>query len=862
MKRSVFILLLLAVSRLSYASHIIGGEMYYKYLGSPSAGNRQYTIYLKLYRGCDPPGPNNADFDPSITISIFDRATNQFLQLISNIPLQSRTSVSLTDYDPCIVNPPAVCYQIGYYQTTVTLPENDQGYLLSYQRCCRNAKLTNVYANGVGATYVTELPGKGYGILGNNSAVFEKEKAVLICAKLPFTYDYSATDPDGDSLSYSFAEAYTGGGTGNNAPSPSSPPPYSSLTYASPFSAATPMGDGVTINPRTGVISGKAPSAGTYVLTVMAHEFRKGVEIAQHRKDIHITVTDCSKAVVASLPDRFNNCDGFAIQFVNNSTQGKTYQWDFGDGTSSDLFQPLHTYRDTGTYRVRLRVDPQSNCGDSAFTTVRVYPVLEPRLTNIGNCTAKPTQFFDQSRNAYGTIDSRRWDFGDPTTNADTAVVPNPSYQYKSAGTYKITLKITTTKGCEASFQQDIVIYDSPSLSVTNDTLICNTDSIRLKAKAIVSGGSYAWNPSYNIINSNTAMPTVFPRKDTSYRVLFTDNSGCTATGNVLVRVKSNLQVFAGNDTSLCLGDTLPLRATSNDRYAFTWYDGSNNIVGTGLNVKVMPRYNNRYIIFARLGNCESSDTMYAKVTPYPAANAGPDISICFGEAAPLKATGGSIYRWSPARDLSQPNISNPIAYPLSTTNYVVTVMDTLGCPKAVNDTIQVRVVPPVNAFAGNDTILTRGQVLQLHASGGNYYRWSPPIGLSDPFIPDPLVRNNQDITYFLTVSTEEGCKGYDTLHIKYINGPEIYVPNAFSPNGDGVNDVFRPIPVGITQMELFKVFDRWGNEVYSSTAYLKGWDGQYKGRPAPAGTYVWLARGIDLTGKTIFRKGTVILIR
>jgi gliding motility-associated-like protein len=124
------------------------------------------------------------------------------------------------------------------------------------------------------------------------------------------------------------------------------------------------------------------------------------------------------------------------------------------------------------------------------------------------------------------------------------------------------------------------------------------------------------------------------------------------------------------------------------------------------------------------------------------------------------------------------------------------------------------------------------------------------------------VVDYDKDIQYLLKVSNQQGCVGYDTLNVKYYLGPDIYVPNAFTPNGDGQNDRFRFIPVGIVQYDYFRIYDRWGQLVYSSVDFRIGWDGSVNGHPAAAGTYVWILQGKDLGGQTVSRKGTVTLLR
>jgi gliding motility-associated-like protein len=169
--------------------------------------------------------------------------------------------------------------------------------------------------------------------------------------------------------------------------------------------------------------------------------------------------------------------------------------------------------------------------------------------------------------------------------------------------------------------------------------------------------------------------------------------------------------------------------------------------------------------------------------------------------------------------------------------------------------------------LATHDTLLSTGQPYQLHADGGyttntDHFAWTPATGLDDPFSADPVAIGLQDITYKVKMDNLFGCTLTDTVHITYYKGPDIYLPAAFTPNGDGMNDVFRPFPVGMQKLEFFRVFDRWGRQVYQTQAYLAGWDGSVNGRQYPAGTYIWEVRGKDYNNKTIFKKGTVLLLR
>ena len=186
--------------------------------------------------------------------------------------------------------------------------------------------------------------------------------------------------------------------------------------------------------------------------------------------------------------------------------------------------------------------------------------------------------------------------------------------------------------------------------------------------------------------------------------------------------------------------------------------------------------------------------------------------------------------------------------------------------------------LPPVYAFAGNDTNAVLNTPHQLTVTGagtGGTYSWVYPYGvtLSDDFAANPTAifipvpepgTYHPDTNYYrlsVTATNAAGCKATDTIKINVFIGPTCYVPNAFSPNADGNNDIFRAVPVGIN-IEYFRVFNRYGEVVYETSRFLTGWDGMYKGKPQPVGAYVWVFKGKDRKGREIVNKGTVMLVR
>jgi gliding motility-associated-like protein len=256
-------------------------------------------------------------------------------------------------------------------------------------------------------------------------------------------------------------------------------------------------------------------------------------------------------------------------------------------------------------------------------------------------------------------------------------------------------------------------------------------------------------------------------------------------------------------------------------------------------------------------------------VKPFPIANAGPDAAICFGTTYQLNGTGGSVYQWTPATFLSNANISNPLVNtPASGIfRYVLNVTDASGCKSQKSDTVVLTVLPEAKVFAGNDTSIAINQPLQLNAvdvNGSNFnsYNWSPSFGLNNPFIKGPLSILNRDVTYIVTARNAAGCVATDDIKVRVFQGPELYVPNAFTPNGDGLNDVIRPTCAGIRELKFFSVFNRYGQMVFTTTKVGEGWNGIFLGEKQNAGAFTWIAEAVDYKGNTITRKGIAILIR
>jgi gliding motility-associated-like protein len=866
MKR-LSLLIILSLGLLSAkANHITGGEIFYT-LTSQSGGNYTYSVTLKLYRDHFSSG---AQLDPAAPIAIFDRLTGQMVWN-STVPKLTVELLELVSPGPCINNPPPVFYEVGHYNFSVTLPASANGYIIVYQRCCRIAGINNLLgSSSVGATYVAEIPGTNPLPSGpaNSSAHFVGPDTVIVCQHNAFTYSFNAVDADGDSLSYSFCDAYIGGASGSPSPNPPAGPPYQSVPYASSFSSSQPMGSAVTINTTTGLVTGLAPDAGIYVMTVCVNEYRNGLVIATQRKDLQIKVGDCSIAA-ANLPPLAVNCDSYTSFFINSGDQSliHSYFWTFGDpatgaNDTSTAANPSHLYSDTGVYIVKLITNRGEACTDTGSSIIKIYPGFFAGFTTNGICVNKPTQFTDTTRTQFGVVDSWHWDFGFPATANDTSHLQNPTYTYTTTGTYNAQLIVSCSKGCIDTITTPITIIDKPPLKVAfRDTLICNGDNLQLQA---TGNGIFSWTPLASISNANTSAPVVNPAATTIYHVKLDDN-GCINNDSVKVRVVDFVTLQAYSDTVICQGDAAQLYTTG-DGLHFLWNPAANMNNPTAPNPIAITNATTTYQVTATIGHCSATDNVTVKTVPYPIANAGPDTTICYNSAAQLQASMvASAFTWSPAGSLNNSSVLNPVATPTRTTVYTLTVTDVLGCPKPVKDTVIVRVLPKVNAFAGNDTAVVVGQPLHFHATGGINYLWSPPVALSNINIDDPMALYDgsiDSIRYLVMVGDEQNCIDSAFVTVKiFKTNPQIFVPTAFTPNGDGKNDLFRPIGVGIKNIEYFRVYNRWGQMIYSTTVNGRGWDGKIGGKVQSTNTFVWIDQGIDYLDKPFFKKGNVTLI-
>jgi gliding motility-associated-like protein len=468
-------------------------------------------------------------------------------------------------------------------------------------------------------------------------------------------------------------------------------------------------------------------------------------------------------------------------------------------------------------------------------------------------------------------------------------------------------ITVNEINGC-ANLKDTITVAATPPTlagQVISDNTVCtgiNSTLLTLNGERgnilnwISSTDGVSWTAIGNTNNTYTAQGLT---ATTQYRALVQNGSGCkvdtSAAAIITVNPKSVGGALNPANSNFCLGQNTNslLTLTGNTGSVLNWQVSNDNTnwnnfapVYTGSSYNVNSINTTTYFrTIVKSGVCPADTSAVATMNfinvPFPSAVINPPLStICYGKSITLNAniSIGTSYNWSNAGTLtnqgngsitSLPYVINAVAAPRITTNYVLTV-DNAGCPNSLNDTFRVVVAPKIVVFAGNDTAIVAYQPLLFNATASdpnaNIFTWTPATGLSSANIFNPVATLGPEIdyiTYIVRATNPAGCYGEDDIKITvFKTGPDIFVPSAFTPNGDGRNDIIYPICVGIKQLNFFKMFNRWGQLIFSTSQMGKGWDGKIGGTPQGTNNYVYMVQGVDYMGKTIFKKGNIILVR
>jgi gliding motility-associated-like protein len=462
---------------------------------------------------------------------------------------------------------------------------------------------------------------------------------------------------------------------------------------------------------------------------------------------------------------------------------------------------------------------------------------------------------------SYGSTDFA-WDFGVPGISSDVSNDVNPTYTYTDTGVYKVQLIASPGLACGDTTYKYVEVREGLTADFTFQNACSGSPNLFTDQSVPLDGTLNSWLWQFGdggSSNQQNATHNYATSGNYSVTLTVTNSYGCTASiTKSPVIVFGAASVIAGPDTFVCNVDSVTLHASPSPSYSWA---PNFNINNTSIaNPVVTPGITTVYTVTVTdVNGCTGTADVTILVTDTVIAQVSSDTTVCEGESVQLFALDAVYYRWTPGDGLNNPDISNPVASPNTTTTYFV---DSYIGSCYDEDTVTVTVLPKPVADAGNDTTINQGESVQLNGSGVGNYSWLPIDALSNPAIVNPVASPLNTTTYTLTITGGNGCKSSDSVTVNVTHIHEFIVPNAFTPNGDGLNDLFQFFTKGIQQITSVKVFDRWGEMVYNADGNESGWDGTYKGKECQIETYVYLISGITYDGDVLQQQGTLTLLR
>ena len=418
----------------------------------------------------------------------------------------------------------------------------------------------------------------------------------------------------------------------------------------------------------------------------------------------------------------------------------------------------------------------------------------------------------------------------------------------------------------EATVTYNLTV-DGEAVASGDTVYICEPgDPVEL---AVLGADDYewTWSPS-DIIDTDTGSVVIANPTETVTITAVGVGGFCgDASVNVTLLIDEEEFADAGVDQAICFGLSTTIDGDGGDfESQYSWSPTTGLSDPTIANPEAAPTSTTTYTLTTLdIYGCPATDEVTVVVNPLPDVSAGPDQEFCVDGVITLEASGAVTYEWSPEVGLSDPNIANPECTVDDETTYTVTGTDANGCINTDEVNVSVNYLPEVIAVASPYTIdVFLGQTSQLSVTtGGVVFEWFPTTGLSNPTISNPVVSGIPDTTvYVVTVTDINGCVSSDTVVVNAIGELVIGLPTAFSPNNDGINDLYAPVVDGSGDLSYFAIYNRWGQLIHEGASSLDGWDGTVEGKPADVGTYVVVARARTSLDEERSYQGYFTLIR
>ena len=840
----------LSFCSLAGATHIVGGEIYYEDLGGGD-----YLVTLKVYRDCGSTNTNGTGFDDLASVGVY-QGSFLYTEMLMALSDAEVNYVPVVLENPCFVLPPDVCVEEAIYQDVIYLPESASGYTLVYQRCCRNPSIININVpEDSGATFTTDIPGTNLTQEENSCPVFNNFPPVALCAYAEFYFDHSATDPDGDYLLYEFCTPLLGGTPDAPAPAPPAPPPYNGVSWAAGFSEGYPItaNPGFEIDAETGYITGTPTQPGQFVLGVCVSEYRNGILLSKTNRDFQFNVTVCDANIVAAIPEQTQFCDGLTFEFTNESTNADDFYWDFGDPFSDDDWsidpEPTYTYSDTGTFQVTLIANPEWPCADTTTSWYTANPLVAPQISDpVFECVEGYTTFDFYAIGEFETA-AYIWDFGDDIEPPPTTVSNPDPITLEGPGSFDISLTVFED-GCDSTVTITLDVPEDPVAAIAPQETFCDGLEFTFGNES-ENAESYVWhfNDPWFGSDSSTDFEPTWTYSDTGLimvQLIAMAENTCPDTTFESFEIYTLLDPFFETPEAQCFdGHSFNFLAegTVDASAVYTWEFGTLANPATSsspspTNITWSEPGTYEVTLTISENDCEKDFTDEITIIPNP--QFGYYLFNEFGcpphYASFIDTSYSEIplyYNWD-FGDGTGSTASDPVhiyQYP-GTYDVSVTISTVNGCADSETfvtpNAVTVHPLPQagidvepntVNILEPTVTIssLAEGNVgCEYFVNDGGYL--DECFG-SYTFNDGGLFEITQIVT------NQYGCR--DTARAEVaVEGFMFYAPNAFTPDNDGVNDVWLPSTIGVTNYHMM-IYDRWGEVIWESFDKDEPWLGQ-----------------------------------
>lgn len=539
-------------------------------------------------------------------------------------------------------------------------------------------------------------------------------------------------------------------------------------------------------------------------------------------------------------------CINEKIKFKNTSANGKTYLWNFGDGATSTEFEPVHTYKSSGTFTVKLVVKNDESCTapDSIIISVKVKNQQVYALpTTKSVCTGDTVHFSAGGGNTYSWF---------PRVDLSSTTIPNPVATVNENRTYYCVIN----GDCGTDTLPVQVSVAGGSATVSPDVTICLGNSTQLSVSGV---NNPTWTPTTFLDNPTSSTPVCTAQATTEYTVTGLTDKGCSVSGSVKVTVQFGAPVSELQDSlKYCPNTAGSVTVSGGD--AYLWSPAS-FISSTTANTVVISSPTPRYYYVAVTNLCETVlDSVYVDLFDPQITVDAPTI-VCPNDTASVYAFGAVQYFWTPSVNAVTPNFDHVIVKTPEPVRYYVRGIDKNNCEDTTSFFLQLYPTPTVRIDFERD-IYGQYDTVVLTAVGtpnGGSYQWSPEnyVDCSSCQSVTALAKE----TIFLTVNytDESGCKA--KTKAKLIFGSKLYVPNVFTPDNDQYNERFFAKGADINSFEMI-IFDRWGEVVFTSKSMDESWDGTFNGVDCKEGVYTWKIIYSDFQNSKNELVGHVTLLR